>query len=217
MAAVITAFLVLGAVAAYLTLNFKDILFVNSEAVSESEFHFQTESRKTADKTDVSDTQADYLLIWVGDSRTVGMSEAVADECVYIAASGEGYDWFCADGEAQMRDAIAEYPDAPVVFNLGVNDYDNLDFYMEKYRALTEELPDTGFYFLSVNPIDPAVCKNITNEEISDFNRNLKENFPDTYLDSYTWMLINELSPFDGVHYTKEAYQMLHDYVMEQI
>lgn len=217
-AAVITAFLLLAALAAYLTVNFGDSVFTNGEAesASESDFHFETEA-KTAETAAVQESEPDHFLIWVGDSRTVGMQEAVKDDCIYIGAAGEGYDWFAADGESQMRSAITEYPDTPVILNLGVNDYDNIDLYLKRYRSLAEELPDTVFYYLSVNPIDPAICKNITNEQISDFNSHLKEAFPDTYIDSYTYLMVSEISPFDGVHYTEEAYQRLHDYVLEQI
>lgn len=217
-AAVITAFLLLAALAAYLTISFGDSIFTNGEAGSapESDFHFETEA-KTAETAAAQDTDANHFLIWVGDSRTVGMRDAVNDGCLYIGAAGEGYDWFAESGESQMRSAIAEHPDAPVILNLGVNDYDNMDLYLKRYRSLAAELPDTVFYYLSVNPIDPSVCTNITNEQISDFNSHLKEAFPDTYIDSYTYLMISEISPFDGVHYTEEAYQMLHDYVLEQI
>ncbi|MDD6614674.1 MAG: SGNH/GDSL hydrolase family protein [Lachnospiraceae bacterium] len=216
-AAIVTAFLILGAVAAYLTLNFGDSIFTGgkAESVPESDFHFETEGKTK--ETAAPETSQDHFLIWVGDSRTVGMQNAVKDDCLYIGASGEGYDWFISDGESRMRTAVKEHPDAPVVINLGVNDYDNMDLYMKRYRSVTEELSDTVFYFLSVNPIDPAICKNITNEQIADFNSHLQENFPDTYIDSFTYLMASEISPFDGVHYSEEAYQMLHDFVVQEI
>lgn len=214
-AAIMAAFLILGAVAVFLTLNFGDGLFSDTKAQSdaESEFHFETEARSTEPSAD----SRDHFLIWVGDSRTVGMRDAVRDECVYIGASGEGYNWFTYSGEAQMEAAILEEPDAPVVFNLGVNDYENIDLYIKEYQRLTEKFPDTVFYFLSVNPIDPALCQNITNEQIADFNSRLKESFPDTYIDSFTYLMANEIVPFDGVHYSEDAYQMLHDFVVNEL
>ena len=216
-AAIVTAFLILGAVAAYLTLNFGDSVFTGGKAgsVQESDFHFETEGK--TEKTAAPETIQDHFLIWVGDSRTIGMQNAVNDNCLYIGASGEGYNWFVSDGEAQMRTAVKKHPDAPVVINLGVNDYDNLDLYIEKYRSVTEEFSDTVFYFLSVNPIDPAICKNITTEPSADFNNCLKENFPAAYIDSFTYLMVSEISPFDGVHYSEEVYQKLHDFVVQEI
>ena len=120
-------------------------------------------------------------------------------------------------GLPQIESAITTYPKAPVVFNFGVNDYDNLDRYMELYTSLTKEYPKTHFYFLSVNPIDPAVCKNITNEEISDFNSHLQQLFPDTYIDSFTYLMINEAVTIDGIHYSGDDYRLIHDFASEKI
>lgn len=156
-------------------------------------------------------------VIWVGDSRTLGMQNAVDSNDLFIAAAGEGYDWFVADGLPQLKDALRVNPDLPVVFNLGVNDYDNMDLYLDLYVSLTEEYPDTCFYFLSINPIDPEICHNITNEEISDFNSHLCSLFPDTYLDSYTPIMANEITPIDGIHYSKEDYRFIYKYVSGQI
>lgn len=219
-AAITTAFLLLAAVTIYLTVNFNDAVFTSSEADSavESDFHFETEPKQTdALASDTQKISQDHFLIWVGDSRTVGMHDAVQDECVYIGASGEGYDWFTASGESEMRAAIRQHPEAPVILNLGVNDYDNMDRYLTRYRALVEELPETHFYFMSVNPIEPTLCKNITNEQISDFNTHLKEAFPDSYIDTFTYILVNEISTFDEVHYSEEAYQVLHDFVVQYL
>lgn len=159
----------------------------------------------------------DHRYIWVGDSRTLGMMRAVKDGCVYIGAAGEGYDWFVSQGESEMRRAIAKYPEAPVIFNLGVNDYDNMELYLKRYSSLVSELSGTDFYFLSVNPIDPAVSQVITNEQIADFNDHLREAFPDSFLDSFTYLMANEVIPIDGIHYDKETYRMLHDFVIRQL
>lgn len=157
------------------------------------------------------------FAIWVGDSRTLGMKEALNNADLYIGAAGEGYTWFAETGLEEMKKAVQTYPDCPVVLNFGVNDYDNMDRYMELYQSLTEEYPDTHFYFLSVNPIDPEVCHNITNEEIADFNNHLRSLFPDTYLDSYTEIKAHEIIPFDGIHYTKDDYRLIYDYAAGEI
>ena len=168
-----------------------------------------------AGETETSDS---HFLIWVGDSRTVGMERAMKDDDCYIGASGEGYYWFSTEGLPLMKKAIQQHPDAPVIFNLGVNDHENLDLYLALYRSLFDEYPDTHFYFLSVNPIDPERCSAITNEEITDFNEHMKTLFPDTYyIDSYTWMMANEIETIDGIHYSKEDYHALHDFTLSQL
>ena len=224
----ITALLLLVLLTIYLTLNFGDEIFSDSETELTGTFSFQTEAAvQPSAAQDTKSSQgfvknnplpaAPHLCIWVGDSRTLGMMRAVKDDCVYIGAAGEGYDWFTWYGESEMRAAISEHPGAPVIFNLGVNDYDNMELYLDRYQSLVSEFSDTDFYFLSVNPIDPEASTFISNEQITDFNNHLKEYFPDSYIDSYTYLLSNGIVPIDGIHYDKEAYQMLHDFVMQQL
>ncbi len=224
---ILAALLFLVILTIYLTLNFGDALFTGKEAEPETAFSFQTEPGIPASKEASGASQgvvqnnplppASHFCIWVGDSRTLGMMRAVRDDCVYIGAAGEGYDWFVSYGEEEMRAAISEHPDAPVIFNLGVNDYDNMELYLSRYVSLVEELSDTDFYFLAVTPIDPTAGLLITNEQIADFNSHLRETFPDSYIDGYTYLMSHEIVPIDGIHYDKEAYQMLHDFVINQL
>lgn len=172
------------------------------------------EARTREAETEASDS---HFLIWVGDSRTVGMERAMKDSDCYIGASGEGYYWFSTEGLPLMKKAVQQHPDVPVIFNLGVNDYENLDLYLDLYRSIFDDYPDTRFYFLSVNPIDPERCSAITNEEITDFNEHMKALFPDTYIDSYTWMLANEIETIDGIHYSEEDYRALHAFTLSQL
>lgn len=165
-----------------------------------------------------AETEPDeQLIIWAGDSRTVGMQNAMKNNDIYIGASGEGYQWLSETGLPQITDAIASYPDSPVVFNFGVNDYDNLSNYLALYESLMQEYPDTHFYFLAVYPVDDAVCKYITNAEISDFNDHLQSLSPERYLDSYTWLMTNEILTIDGIHYSEEDYRALHAFASELI
>ena len=142
-------------------------------AASASATEMQSETAHTESKA------TDELRIWVGDSRTLGMEQALdgATPDVFIGAAGEGYDWFAADGLPQLLSAMKAHPLSPVIFNLGVNDYDNLSRYLALYRSLQKEHPAARFYFLSVNPIDPARCQNITNEEISDLTHSCRSSW----------------------------------------
>ena len=155
--------------------------------------------------------------IWVGDSRTVGMGKAMDNADIYIGESGEGYYWLNETGLPLIIEAIAEYPELPVIFNFGVNDDENLPNYLVLYQALEEQYPDTQFYYLSVNPIEPTLCTNISNEEISAFNQALKEEYPDTYIDSFTFVMIGEIVTIDGVHYSEDDYRAIYDYASAQV
>lgn len=220
----VVSLLLLGGLVLYLTLQNLDTLLLEGSTSAESEavaavqalYEPDNEEHKEAE-TDSGSVSPGVTLIWVGDSRTLGMGNAMKNEDIYIGASGEGYDWLYETGLSQLDSAIREHTDSPVIFNSGVNDYDNLDKYLTLYQTIAEEYPDTHFYFLSVNPIEPTLCKNITNEEITDFNNRLREAFPDTYLDSFTYLMIHETVPIDGIHYSEEDYQLIYAFAAEQI
>lgn len=220
----VLSIIALGALAVYLTLTFRPETFFaaseqiesNADAAIQALYESQTEKTTEAPQTEaiLSDP-----VIWVGDSRTLGMRDALKDTGadIFIGAAGEGYTWFAETGLPELKKAIAEFPDAPVVINFGVNDYDNLSSYMTLYEELTSEYSDTVFYFLSVNPIEPTLCKNITNEEIADFNAHLKEAFPDTYIDSFTMLMIDQAVTIDGIHYSEEDYQKIYEFTVSKI
>lgn len=223
----VIALIALGALAVFLTLHYKDDVF-SSGTTAESEADAllltlrqtenETASAAADSKSTVDEEPMDELfIIWVGDSRTIGMRDAMKNDDLYIGASGEGYDWLSETGLPQVKDAISNHPKAPVVFNFGVNDYDNMENYLALYEALLEEYPDTHFYFLSVNPIDPDICKNITNEEIADFNAHLKQSFPDTFIDSYTFLKASETPTIDGIHYSSEDYCAIHNFAAREV
>ena len=160
-----------------------------------------------------------HQLIFVGDSRTVGMGDAeeeIGDSCIYIGAVGEGYHWFTDFGMTQMEEAMKDYPDAPVVLNLGVNDLDMIDRYLELYRTFSDSYPDRSFYYMSVNPVTEKSA-HVTNMEISAFNSRLRETFPEQYLDCNTYLMVQEFESADGVHYSEETYRMIHDYTVRKL
>ncbi|MCC8045868.1 MAG: hypothetical protein LIP12_10265 [Clostridiales bacterium] len=161
----------------------------------------------------------DTPVIWVGDSRTVGMQKALGSytEDVFIGAAGEGYSWLYETGVSQLKAAISEYPGRPVILNMGVNDYENLYNYMVLYDELTLEYPDTVFWFLSVNPVDDEAGLYITNAQIEEFNASLSAAYPDTWLDCYTFLIKADAGTIDGIHYSEEVYRMIYLYVKEEI
>ena len=223
----VLALLALGVLTVCLTLQNKEATFFPDSSPAQSDAEAVLQELHDAAAQPVSEPEekkkaaaakpADRFVVWAGDSRTIGMRDAMEDKDAYIGASGEGYRWLSETGLPQIEDAIRTYPDAPVVFNFGVNDYDSMEDYLLLYRELCEEYPDTHFYFLSVNPIDPAVCKNITNEEIADFNSHLRSEFPDAYIDSYTFLMVSEIVTIDGIHYSEEDYRAIHDYAEQEI
>lgn len=158
-----------------------------------------------------------HSFLFVGDSRTLGMKDAVNDNCTYIGAEGEGYSWFSTDGVLALSDSLGSNPEQTVILNLGVNDPENINIYIDLYKDLMNDYPTTAFYVLSVNPLDEDTDFNTTNEMIELFNATMKSSFPDEYLDSYSYLVKEGFETVDGLHYSEATYQKIHQFVADQI
>ena len=191
-----------------------------TESLSEgSESVFETETETEAQTEPLPPIPANHHIIFVGDSRTVGMGRAEAhqnDGCTYIGESGEGYEWLLEPGIELMDEAIRKWPDSPVVLNFGVNDCSRINAYIEVYHELERGYPDTKFYYMSVNPVTKE-SKNVPLSDVLAFNRKLKAEFPDQYIDTCSWMIRKGFEDVDGVHYSWKQYCAIHDFAARAI
>lgn len=162
--------------------------------------------------------EAATALILVGDSRFVGMQASVSGSGIYIAESGQGYDWLISTADAQIKAQLAAAPAAKVVFNLGVNDTDNVKKYIAYYKQLISEYPQASFYILSVNPMEEKkgswYC---TNKLIWRFNAAMKKALPSYYLDSYEELKSVGYETVDGLHYTTGTYQKIYRFILASL
>lgn len=158
---------------------------------------------------------SEHSFVFVGDSRTIGMQHAVADNCTYIGAEGEGYHWFSKDGILALSDTLGANPEETVILNLGVNDPENINVYIDLYQKLVQDYPNAAFYMLSVNPLDDDADFNTTNAMIELFNATMESAFPGHCLDSYSYLCENGYETVDGLHYTDATYRRIHDFVVE--
>ena len=158
--------------------------------------------------------------LFLGDSRVVGMSSS-SGRYSYIGKVGAGYDWLIETGEPELRKMLAEYPNMDVVLSLGVNDLNNIDSYIEEYKKIKAEFPDTRIWIMSVMPVLESVEEHtgysIQNSTVDDFNDKLKEEFGDRYIDTYSYLVANGFKTWDGVHYTEDTYVDLENYVVYYI
>lgn len=158
-------------------------------------------------------------LIYLGDSRIVGMQQSINKENVsYIAESGKGYDWLVNSARGSLDTLLNENPNQVVVLALGANGL-GADNYITYYKELFNEYPNTKFFIMSVNPVDESKTKEnnyeITNSQIEDFNTKIKNSFSDKYIDAYNG--ISEYTSGDGVHYDASTYQKVHEYTVSSI
>lgn len=173
-----------------------------------------------------------HRILFVGDSRTVGMQSAlekqrIGDLCLSVAEVGEGCAWFNETGRKRMASILRVNPDLRVVLNLGVNDPDQIERYLSAYREIIRDFPETDFWFLSVNPIDhdlmaemdfsPISLDLITQERVDALNEALREAFPERYLDSASMLEETGFETADGIHYSPDTYLKIHDFVVNSL
>lgn len=153
-------------------------------------------------------------MIFVGDSRVVGMS--MAGGYCYVGKEGIGYDWFVSEGVYQMLDQMSICPQADVILCFGVNDVANIGSYVAEYQYLKENYPDTRFWFMSVNPVNDGMassCGYFINSDMAvSFNRVMQQAFPEQYLDVYSYLQENGYGTSDGVHYDIGTYLVIQEY-----
>lgn len=157
--------------------------------------------------------------IWVGDSRTVGMSEAITSgDNDWIGKVSAGYDWFVSDAANQVTDRLNE--DSTIVFNFGVNDLGNVDKYISKLNELAKGdwSKAKQIIVMSVNPVDEATAPqngySVTNAQIEEFNKKMKSGLEGgiKFVDTYS-QIKDQLGTTDGIHYDAETYQKLYDMI----
>lgn len=147
---------------------------------------------------------------WIGDSRTVGMARSCDIE--YLAQIGATISLFRNNAES-----IYALRDKTVVINLGVNDLDS-GAYLSLYNSMPDEFLDNNkVIVMSVNPCDGSYQH--LNDRIASFNEYIGGNLDSriTFLDSYTYLMWNGFSTFDGLHYTTATYNDIYGFVMDSV
>ena len=162
-------------------------------------------------------------IIFVGDSRTEGMRDAIGedDKKKFICKVGEGLSWLKNTAYKQLKDMCDKYPDYYVVFNFGINDL-GVDNYISYYKNTIEKNIKNKIIHMSVNPIDQAKAKSagytdITNDLIKSFNIKYKEYAGNSYLNTFNYLLKEGFNASDGIHYDNNTYKKLYNKVVDFI
>lgn len=178
-----------------------------------------TGSDSDSDDKDSTEDKAkiDGRIIWVGDSRTVGMQQAVegTDKNEWICKTAEGYNWFVNKAIGSVNSKLKK--DDTIVFNLGVNDLGNVDKYVKKLNSLAngDWKKANKIIVMSVNLTDSSKYSGgATNEAIKKFNSKMKSGLDGSikYVDTYS-QIKDSMKTSDGLHYDKATYKSLYNII----
>ncbi len=152
-------------------------------------------------------------IVYVGDSRIASIESSLSNNMTFV--TGDGYDWLNSDGVNELDDILKNKTDSIVVFSSGINDLSNIDNYIDLYKNLISKYPSISFYVIGLSQIDESKVEGITNSEINDFNKKLKENFSSNYIESFTNFDLSSSS--DGINYDQIGSVNFNDYVISNI
>lgn len=163
--------------------------------------------------------EAENLLIYMGDSRIVGMMSSITNKSISsIAQNGAGYSWFVDSAIPELETKIEGKKF--IVLAFGVNDLSNSSNYLAKYQELKNKYSEVSVYVMSVNPVDEAKETengySVTNANIEGFNTVMKNGFGENFIDVYSQIKDN-FETVDGLHYNVETYKKIHEIVINYI
>lgn len=170
----------------------------------------------TLSRPDHPDTISADKLVFIGDSRTEGLRDAVRDDSVWSCLSSMGYDWMVSTGVPQVEDQIED--NTAVIILMGVNDLYHVNDYISYINSKAAEWGNRGaqIYFVSVGPVqnDPY-C---TNGEIESFNAAMQANLSGvTYIDVYSHLVSEGFSTVDGIHYPDSVSIDIYNYILDHL
>lgn len=188
-------------------------------------YRYYGNSSNSDSSSDSSNTTSGSAIIFVGDSRFVGMQTAVGDKSdeYWIAETSMGYNWLKSTAYNKIIDIVKKDTSKKydIVINLGVNDLGNVSSYKTLYKSMSNDknLTNSNIYIVSVNPIKDANAKktgySVKNSQVVEFNNNMKDidgykNIK--YCDTYT-SIKDSFSSVDGVHYLNNTYKTIYNLI----
>ncbi len=203
-------------------------------------FNRSSETNLSADVLPQVDFYKYKHVVFIGDSRTEYMKNALSradaniDNVKFICKAGEGYNWLTSTAVPELQALVKNDTNSilsrktAVIFNFGVNDYNEYRKYAAYYNLIASSLEKKGceLYFMSVNPINRQMLSTTgradrSEAKIRSFNAYMQENLSSayTYIDMYSYLKATGYSFAsdkygagsidDGLHYTARTYKRI--------
>lgn len=157
-------------------------------------------------------------IIFVGDSRTVQMREAVGDNpYTWIAENSRGYKWLRDNAMTRIDNNVGQ--GTKIVILLGVNDANHYRDYLELVNAKVAGWVGAGasVYFSSCNQVWPNPYT--SEEEVATFNQKMREGLSSEviWIDSFSYLEGAGYKLLDGLHFDADTYIKLYSFYLGSI
>ncbi len=157
-------------------------------------------------------------VIFVGDSRTVQMQEAVGENpYTWICKGGKGYSWLKEEAVTRIENNIGK--GTKIVLLLGVNDANHYPDYLELLNSKAPEWTNAGatVYFSSCNQVweNPYT----TEEEVETFNTQMQTGLCGEvrWIDSFGYLATDGYRLVDGLHFDAGTSVKLYQFYLNNI
>lgn len=158
-------------------------------------------------------------VIFIGDSRTVGMKSAITssqrNRAVWSCKVGAGLSWAKRTGVPAVEGRIGR--GSRVVILLGVNDIGYKNSYVSyiNQKAASWTKKGAKVCFVSVNPVQDSRSRYVKNYHIRAFNARLRSGLRKvTYIDTNSALSFKTV---DGIHYNTATYRKIYNYIMSRL
>lgn len=156
--------------------------------------------------------------IFVGASHGVDMSVAVnSSDTIFIAKGGAGLSWLKKTAAPQLMSYLNKNPNYTVIIQLGGNDLENVEKYIQYYKNLMKKYPKTQFYFLENIPGDGEYALTYKNAAKKRYDKKLRAAFGDRCIEAYAYMESTGFRTVDGTHYVLEDIKRVYDHAIRVI
>ena len=156
-------------------------------------------------------------VIFVGDSRTVGMKNIMGTDDIWSCKGSMGLNWMRSTGIPNISSEIKE--GAALVILMGVNDLYQVNNYISYLNENVTAWTNSGakVYFVSVNPTEGSYSH--MNDDIDSFNQTIRSNLNSaiSYIDCNSHLKSVGFSTTDGLHYTAETYREIYNYIYQNL
>ncbi len=202
--------------------------FASSEESSSSEKETFTPAKYAGLKT-IVDEKLKFQpknIVMIGDSRFVGMKNAVGGKATWYCKISMGLSWLqeTVNIPKLIKQKKLDVDGKAIVFNLGVNDLGNVNNYISYLNSLGETLRKKGatVYFMTVNPINDKLAseKNykVRNKTVISFNKKMCAGLKGFgIIDTYDELVFQSFTTVDGVHYDASTYRTIYSYMLKCI
>ena len=194
----------------------------------------EEKENRSSNNNDVSNnTDSNEGTILVGDSRTVGMcgnsntsyscstgknaGYSLCSDAFSVSCGSQGYAWFNSTAISAVNGKLGSSKQNIVVW-LGINDLNNIDKYISKYKELANGSWKNHNVIIATISDIKSDTQNVTKQSINSFNSKMKNainsaNISNLKICDTASVSLNNNDYQDNIHYNKSGYTKIYNYI----